>query len=130
MLILKLYLFLGRFIPYFRKKCKEIIMESFDIELNSHFHALNHCIIDRIENIRVIGNGATKKITIKYKITYQGIEFYLTISYDINEKKVNPYVRGEFIINDSITAFINRLNEINKESLGNLFSKYISSINK
>ena len=91
MLKLKIYLFLSKFIPYFKRKMmnKDTMLNLFDTEIRNH---INKYPDSQLFNLQKSGDICSRTmepyIRIVYTIKYQAIDFYIFSEYFENDIKI------------------------------------------
>lgn len=127
MLKLKIYKFLGKFIPYFNNMItKNSILDYINTEVLRHLSQYNNftVVLDRLS---LVSNGGLHKV--KFEITYDIIQFDIYLEFD--NGILNETIKFNTIISDELTEinnFYNHFKNIPKHNLNNLFSMLTNAV--
>lgn len=127
MLKLKIYKFLGKFIPYFNIMItKNSILDYINTEVLRHLSKYNNftVVLDRLS---LVSNGGLHKV--KFEITYDIIQFDIYLEFD--NGILNETIKFNTMISDELTEinnFYNHFKNIPKHNLNNLFSMLTNAV--
>lgn len=123
---LRLYKFLSIFIPYFKRKFmnKDTMVNHINNMVNNHIKNYNNISSYNIDQGNIMCSNTTgQEIKIGYNVTYQNIDFVISIRYF--EDSVEIKFRGS--LNDcedeliEISNFFTYFRAINKDDLKKIF---------
>ena len=127
MMKLKIYKFLGKFIPYFRNMItKKSILDNINREVLTHLSQYNNFIIV-LDRLSLVSNGGLHKI--KFEITYDIIQFDIYLEFD--NGIINETIKFNTMISDELTEinnFYNHFKNIPKQNLNSLFSMLTNAV--
>lgn len=106
---IKLYLFLSRFIPYFKQKMRESILNSIDNQIRNSLKSYSDFQIDK--GVRTLKE---KYYKIGYDVTYQNIRFSIFIEYEDSKISKTLNINANNIHEEllSISDFYQKFREI------------------
>ncbi|MBF02578.1 MAG: hypothetical protein CMP76_04700 [Flavobacterium sp.] len=124
---LHIFKFLGKFIPYFRRKMnKDTMLRYVDNEVMCHMKDfLNISLYKISHNLVTYSNITNNQIKIEYKIEYRNIDFKIYMDYFENDLKIrfNGVLDCADELED-ITSFFVHFRKINTKSLIHIFSLF------